>query len=304
MAAGMIVLLFRGEASPPRSAATKHTGSAFPAWGLAGAVILLAGWWLAWSRFAWFSPFQAHTFCLPWIGYILTVNAWCVRRSGSSPMTRAPGRFIALFPASALFWWFFEYLNRFAQNWCYLGTETYSPSAYIVHASLAFSTVLPAVLSTTALLLTWPRFDTGLTRLFRIRPPRGKGAALAGLAVSSFGLALIGRFPDYLFPLVWVAPLMVIVSLQAFSGRATIFSGLRDGDWRQIVAPALAALICGLFWELWNVNSLARWEYAVPFVDCCHVFAMPLLGYGGYPPFGLECLVAGRLILEKEPLWL
>ena len=49
--------------------------------------------------------------------------------------------------------------------------------------------------------------------------------------------------------------------------------------------------MCGWFWELWNYRSLAKWEYSVPFVHRFQIFEMPVLGYAGYLPFGLECLV-------------
>jgi len=59
---------------------------------------------------------------------------------------------------------------------------------------------------------------------------------------------------------------------------------------------ALAALVCGLFWEMWNYGSLAHWEYSVPLVHRFEIFHMPLLGYSGYLPFGLECLAIGKLL--------
>ena len=272
----------------------------FPAWGWVGMGIMLTGWLLAWTRFSWFAPLQEHTFCIPWIGYILSVNAWCERRSGRSLMTDAPLRFWMLFPASAFFWWYFEYLNRFVQNWYYVGVEEYGPLRYILLASLAFSTVLPAVLSTYRLILTFSIFNSRLSAVCPIPLPRGK--LLAGLCflATSGGLALIGIFPDYLYPLVWVSPLLVITSLQAIENRPTLFSELRHGDWRGIVSSAVAALICGFFWEMWNYYSLARWEYAIPYVDRFHIFAMPLLGYGGYLPFGLECLVIGQIVIGKH----
>jgi hypothetical protein len=54
----------------------------------------------------------------------------------------------------------------------------------------------------------------------------------------------------------------------------------------------MAALACGVFWELWNYHSLAKWVYTVPFVQRWPIFEMPLLGYAGYLPFGLECALA------------
>jgi hypothetical protein len=72
------------------------------------------------------------------------------------------------------------------------------------------------------------------------------------------------------------------------------------GDWSGIAAAALAGLVCGFFWEMWNYDSLARWHYAVPFVDRFHLFAMPLLGYAGYLPFGLTCVLIGDALLCRE----
>lgn len=300
MLAGIISLLrvgFKRRTKDSFNAA--HKGD-FPAWGGLGAVVMMAGWALAWTRFPWFESMQGHTFCLPWTGYILLVNALCVLRSGHSLLTDTPLRFLLLWPASAIFWWFFEYLNRFVQNWYYVGVEDFSPFEYIFHASLAFATVLPAVLSTQRLLLTFEIFHTGLRHVTPLKVFDDKRTSLFLLVISSIALALIGHFPDVLYPLVWGAPLLVFTSLQTLWRKQTIFSGLGRGDWRAVIASATAALICGFLWELWNYHSLARWEYAVPFVDRFHIFAMPLLGYGGYLPFGLECLLMGRFVMGRH----
>jgi hypothetical protein len=274
----------------------------FPAWGWWGVIIMLAGWVLAWTRLSWFKIFQAHTFCIPWVGFILCVNALCIKRSARSLLTDAPGKFAILFPISAVFWWFFEYLNRFVQNWYYVQVGDFGPVGYALLASMAFATVLPAVLSTHRLLMTFAVFNSGLTQGPTLHLPLGRMPAMVILMVAGIGLALIGIYPDYLYPLVWVAPLLIITGLQSLSGRPTLFFDLGYGDWRLVVAPACAALICGFFWEMWNYYSLTRWEYAVPLVDCCHIFAMPLLGYGGYLPFGLECLAIGQLVVGRKVL--
>ena len=274
----------------------------FPLWGWAGLALMLLGWYAAWTRMAWLQPFQEQTYCLPWSGYILLVNAWCLRRSGRSLLSDHPVRFAGLFPVSALFWWFFEYLNRFVQNWHYVEVSDFSPLAYFLLASLAFGTVLPAVLSTHRLLLTFAVFDTGLTGLTVSRALDSSAAAWIMLVLAAAALVLLGVFPDQLFSAVWFAPLLILVALQRLRGGRTLFAPLRQGDWRPIVAAALAALICGFFWELWNFHSLARWEYAVPYVDRFHLFAMPILGYGGYLPFGLECLAVGRIIVGDQAL--
>ena len=120
------------------------------------------------------------------------------------------------------------------------------------------------------------------------------------LILASAGLTGIGIWPSYLFPLVWVAPLLLITSLQMITGEETIFSRITQGDWRSLWLAALAALVCGVMWEMWNYKSLAHWEYAIPFVHRFQIFEMPLLGYAGYLPFGLECVAVAQFIFPER----
>ena len=200
-----------------------------------------------------------------------------------------------LFGMSALFWWYFEYLNRFVHNWYYLGVETLSPGQYVLFATLPFSTVLPAVLSTHELLKTYPKLSAGLTEYKKISLPVRKVAALPVLLLAGLGLLGIGIYSEYLYPLIWISPLIIITSIQHLTGRQTIFSPITEGNWQRIFLLAISALICGFFWEMWNIYSFAKWEYSIPFVQRFHIFEMPLLGYAGYLPFGLECGIIADL---------
>ena len=67
------------------------------------------------------------------------------------------------------------------------------------------------------------------------------------------------------------------------------------------MALALGALVCGFFWELWNFYSYPKWTYHTPGVEFLHVFEMPLLGFLGYPPFGLELYALVHLIAPRPP---
>jgi len=113
---------------------------------------------------------------------------------------------------------------------------------------------------------------------------------------AGLGLLGIGVWANYLFSLLWVSPLVILLSLQVFLGEENIFSGISGGDWRMVVSSAAAALFCGFFWEMWNYWSFAKWTYQIPFVARFRVFEMPILGYAGYLPFGLECAVIGDLL--------
>jgi hypothetical protein len=51
---------------------------------------------------------------------------------------------------------------------------------------------------------------------------------------------------------------------------------------------------------MWNYKSLSHWEYALPFVHRFKIFEMPLLGYAGYLPFGLECLAVVQFFFPRK----
>jgi hypothetical protein len=271
----------------------------FPWWAWLGAVLTVCSWVLAWNRFSWFEAFQTHTFTPLWLGYILFVNGWTFRRTGHCLMLDRPPVFIGLFPASAVFWWSFEYLNRFVQNWYYVGPQIFTPWEYFLHATVPFSTVLPAVLSTMELLASVPAVTTGMDRLPLFQWPKAQSVGWTLMLLACAGLAGIGVWPYTLFPLVWVAPLLLITALQILGEKETIFSRLACGDGTSLWLAALAALVCGVWWEMWNFRSVAHWEYAIPSVHRFQVFQMPLLGYAGYLPFGLECLAVTQWLFPS-----
>jgi hypothetical protein len=270
----------------------------FPWWGWLGLGLGLADWVLAWTRFEWMQGWQHFTFTPLWIAFILVVNGLSLRRTGTCLLQRRPGFFLLLFPASAVFWWFFEYLNRFVQNWFYINVQDFSGPEYVLHASLSFATVLPAVVSLRELLHSWSIFQQAFGSFFRLKPSRPKLLAWCVLILSGAGLALIGARSDLLFPLLWVSPLLIIISVRTLFGQSHVLTDIASGDWSDVLASASAALICGFFWEMWNYFSLAKWVYSIPYVEAVHIFEMPLLGYAGYLPFGLECVVVAGLVEE------
>lgn len=301
MLLGVLAVLFpfvrRCLKPPTGTAAAERPAWRFPWFGWLGLALGAVAWVIAWNRFAWFAEWQFNTFLPLWIAYILVMNALVVKRSGRCPMTAHPLAYLATFPASALFWWFFEYLNRYVWNWYYRGVGGMSGGKYVFFATCSFATVLPAVCATAAWLGTFRTFsDERLTGLVRV-PFRTAGFA-AGLALLSLGgLAGIVFKPEWMFPLLWIAPLGVFLFLQIVLREPGIGDGLARGDWRLAVRFALAALICGFFWETWNVYSQAKWVYSVPYVQAFQYCEMPLVGFAGYLPFGLECAAITAWIL-------
>ncbi|MDD2763262.1 MAG: hypothetical protein PHE83_04710 [Opitutaceae bacterium] len=272
----------------------------FPWWGSLAVAWTIVWWWLAWTRQPWLAWAQRYTFTPLWLGFIVTASALAWGRGAACLMLHAPGKWLPLFAVSAAFWWVFEWLNRFVANWHYLGVEQVGPCEYVVHSSVCFSTVLPAVAAVREWLGTWPRLQAVLAAGPRWSWVRRRGAVAAMIGAGMAGLVLTGAHPRYFYPALWVAPLLIGVGLSALRPTGGWWRGISSGDWRNAGSWALAALVCGFFWECWNLHSLAKWVYSVPFVQRWQVFEMPLLGYTGYLPFGLVCGLAVAWVVESK----
>ena len=271
----------------------------WPWWGWAALAGLILFWTLAWNRFAWFEPLQRFTFFPIWICFILLLNAVAFRISGHSLLTRHPFYFALLFPASAAFWWTFEYLNRFVANWHYVGTYGIGGWQYFIEATVAFSTVLPAVMSIRYLLNQTEVFVFG----FRDFPAlswlqsRALWAAIGVLSV--LALVLVGWLPNFTYPLVWIVPGLLWVAWQRWNGYVNpILEDASKGDLTLVWSSAFATLLCGIFWEMWNLYSQAKWIYSTPALNGLYLFEMPLAGYAGYLPFGVVCALVAHSLLS------
>lgn len=286
------------------SAKRAITAGFFPWWGYAGICAGILLWIIAWTRLPLLHELQRWTFLPLWISYIITINAFCFKRRGVSLLTDRTGYFLILFPGSAAFWWIFEYLNRFTNNWYYSGSGELSSSGYFFEATLAFSTVLPAVMSTAEVIKTFPRLYSGMDSYIRINLNSPRLTAMIILLISGAGLFMTAIYPELFFPLLWISPVVIILSLQSVFRETGFLSSLNSGDWRAVVIYALAALFCGFFWEMWNIFSQAKWIYSIPYVHRFLIFEMPVPGYAGYLPFGIECaVVAGMLSKRGEEPW-
>lgn len=266
---------------------------------------LAAGWLLAWWALAWadvpaLSALRLHAFAPLWLGFIAVCCAATEAR-GASSLRQRPREAAALFAVSAVFWWFFEYLNRFVGSWDYVGARFDGPWAPVVYGAVPFATVLPAVVAAKDVVRSWPGVDEAFAQWRPVTPRSQRGLAWLAMGVGAAGLVALPVWPRVLFPLVWLAPLVLLTGAQAVLRAPHAFVGLARGDWRDVVGFGVGALGCGLCWEGWNFFSTPKWEYHVPFVSALHVFEMPLLGYGGYVPFGWECAAVVALLGFAPP---
>jgi len=200
---------------------------------------------------------------------------------------------------SILAWWLFELINLRTQNWFYLGRERVSDLAYAVLASLSFSTVMPAVLTSAELVSCAlpPRREAVATQ------PTCHRLLAAALAGGWTMLGLLLLWPRYFFPCVWLSLFFIIDPVNAWRKRRSLLLTVARGNWRPVWALWGGVMLCAFFWEMWNFYSYPKWVYQVPFVGRARIFEMPVLGYLGYLPFALELytlfhLVAGTLRLR------
>jgi hypothetical protein len=248
--------------------------------GLLGLLLIAIAWPLS-------QQISQNLFFPLWLGFILLVDGLVLRRTGTSLVVRSPKIMVVMFIVASPYWWAFEGINQITQNWVYV-TPTEEDSGGLVgviEASLSYSTVIPAVFEVSELIGSFgfiKRFAR-LPSLVLSRPQ----IILAGV----FGLGSLVTmliWPTYLFPMTWLCLFFIFDPINNLTGRPSIIAQVKNGDYRTVVAFALGALVCGFFWEMWNRDASVSWEYNIGYLDFARIFQMPLLGYGGYLPFGLE----------------
>ena len=249
---------------------------------LMGISLIALAWTAAWGSFGFVSE---HSFFPLWLGYILTVNGLSEVLFKTS-LLRLMGRsFLGLFAISIPLWWFFEGMNAIVQNWRYHFPRPISSAHYVIEASIDFSTVVPAVLSASFLsAAALQRFDAVWPRW----RPTVSEAGLAAAVLCGIGCyALLPLFPNETFPLVWIAPCLILEPIAFAIRYPALLGDVRTHGWTRLFAVMTATTVTGFFWEMWNCYSLPKWTYTIPYLGFWKIFEMPLLGYFGYPCFGI-----------------
>ena len=244
--------------------------------GLLGLLLIAIAWPLSQQT-------TQNVFFPLWLGFILFMDGLVLRRTGTSLIVRSPKIVFLMFLVP--YWWAFEGTNQITQNWVYVRSETGTSVVDYVEATLSYSTVIPAVFEVSELI-----GSLGFIKRFARLPAlvlSKRQVQLTGL-FGLVSLAMLFVWPSYLFPITWLCLFFIFDPINHFAGRPSIISQVKNGDYRLVMAFAIGALVCGFFWEMWNRDASVSWEYNVGIFDFARIFQMPLLGYGGYLPFGLE----------------
>ena len=274
----------------------------FPSWfwiGLllwGGTLIVLWGkfsgplWWINWAVIPLFWGF---TFVLDGIVYRHT--------GGLSLFGRNPRELLAMGLASCGGWMIFEWLNFFVNdNWYYPEGYRLSDDQFLIYAFIGSSGLMAMSFEWYSLFNSWE----GFRRLYANGPKVrfGRGTRMVLLVIAVVGLFCCAFIPDYSFGILWTSPLVILAVTLSLLGIWTPFRLIPEGNWTPVLFLALTYFVQGILCECWNYFSGVHvagqpvdtinpdyWVYSIPFVDVLHVFEMPMLGLGGYLPFGIYC---------------
>jgi hypothetical protein len=236
-------------------------------------------------------PIPTWYYHLAWGSYIVVADDLNHRLSGRSLLRDRPRRLAWLAATSVAWWTLFEAINLRLGNWYYV-MDPASRALRWTGGVIAFATVLPGIVETLELVenLGWLRS----VRVAPLRWSRAKEASCLVLGAACFALPLI--WPDFFFPLTWGSFVFLLEPWNRRHARRSFLRDLEAGEAGPFCRTLLAGLGCGLLWETWNFWARTRWIYTVPVFEEVKLFEMPLLGFLGFPPFAIECLVVLRFL--------
>jgi len=261
--------------------------------GFLGLLLILLGEGLS---FIHIHPWSQFVFPLFWYGYILLIDSFNAWLKGYSLLSHRRREFWLMLPVSAFYWQVFEWYNLVIQNWVYINTP---PEEWlrVTTKIISFATVIPAIYETAELLdnLPWAR-----KRLKTPPPVRADSSAFSWISLLGLLLSLLPLlFPRLFFWSVWLGLFLLIDPINDRLNRPSLLRGWRAGDLQRTAVFLMAGYICGFFWEFWNYWAYTKWVYTVPVPNMPYLFEMPMLGFLGFGPFGLETFAFWTLIWGK-----
>lgn len=248
---------------------------------LAVSVVVLAGATAA--MLAEVEPFATWYYQFAWYPTLVAADAVMRLRTGRFFLLDRPSFAAALFAWSVPFWLMFELLNFRMMNWYYVFVPR-DPAIRWVGISIAFATVLPAILISERLLRS---FGVAAMETRGLAIGRSTPAALQVAGVLMVALALV--WPRIFYPLIWGA---VTLLLDPWTYRRaperSLLGALEAGRPGRILRLLGGGLLIGVAWELLNSGARSKWIYTVPGLEELKLFEMPLAGFLGFPVLALD----------------
>jgi hypothetical protein len=230
-------------------------------------------------------PFSSWLYFFAWWPYILMLEGVLLLRQEKYWLLHRPRELLKICCWSVTVWLVFEAFNLVLGNWRYAGMLPQWRLRWLGYA-LAFATVLPAILLTARVLAAcgaWPRAG-GRVRHWTSWQP-------LFFLVGALCIILPLAQPRYAFPLVWGAFFFLLDPINDLLTGNSLTRRWLAGERRETYCLLTAGLICGIWWEMWNYPATAKWVYTLPVLNFGKIFEMPVLGFLGFLPFALECVV-------------
>jgi hypothetical protein len=247
-------------------------------------------------------PFYHWHTPIAWTGYILFVDAVVWKRRGASWLRNYPAELLFTACMSVPSWVVFEIYNKYSiRNWYYVGLPEVLLLRYFGYV-WSFATIFPAIFETGDLVSSLRDRRAPANRADLPLPQRLSATSWLAVAVGA-AMILVPIFvhSTYLAAPVWLGFILLLDPLNARAGDESILGDWRDHRTARLVNLLAAGLICGVVWEFWNYWCGAKWIYNVPILPNVKVFEMPILGFGGFPPFAVECFA--MYVLVRRLLW-
>ena len=247
-------------------------------------------------------PFWSWHTPIAWTGYIMFVDGIVWRRRGSSLLRddRAEALFIAI--VGVPLWVVFEFYNKYTlHNWYYVGLPEVLLVRYAGYA-WAFATITLGLMETAELVGSLRDRRAPADR--RAPPPRvplGIRGVISVIAGAAMLAVPIVHPSTWLAAPVWLGFIFLLDPLNAAVGAESIRGDLANQRRGRLINLLVAGLICGFVWEFWNFWARAKWIYNVPVPPHVKIFEMPVAGFGGFPPFAVECFV--MYVFVRQWIW-
>ena len=145
-------------------------------------------------------------------------------------------------------------VNTHVANWHYIFTPHYSDIEYAVLSTLAFSTVVPALVAITAVI----RSVTGRSAAIDAVTSDRRRLPIVEISLGVLMQVVVFTWPGGAFPLVWVAPFLMIDGCMGLAYRRSLVGRTLDGTFGEVVLIGTAGLCCGIMWEFWNYWSMPK----------------------------------------------
>lgn len=249
-------------------------------------------------------PMPFTTF-LVWLGYILVVDCFNFMIKKNSYLMDRRLKLFLMFLLSAIVWFIFELFNSLSKfpAWYYVNLPTYNPLTFI-RVTLAFSTIIPAILETSELI--------GALHSFRKLEPKIKlpiNNFIVYIVFASGATFMLIPFvisTPWIWVFIWTGFILLVDPiLYIFHDEKSILFQIKKRKFHIIVSLIIAGYICGFLWEFWNYWAHTKWYYSIPVLENIKIFEIPVIGFLAYGPFALELYVMYRfmkLLFSKKIL--